>query len=176
MYIIKRLYLKKKTSMLPKYSTCCCCSSRTLRFGNRKKRPYRIRENTGISVKESIVNALETITDYIRAVLPDSACAKLSNLERVLHPLSVVKIQSPNEKVHSWIRDSFAIKPCYHRYSSRNSSSSSNSEPNNNKSKSMKYQRKRRKGSVKEERSQSPTETITILSSSSTTANSTRQE
>lgn len=155
--------------MSPKYSTCRRCRSRIFRFGNRtrvSKRPFRIRGNTRITVKQFILHALETLTDYIRAVLPDSAGA---NLER---PLSVTKIQTPNEKVRSWIRESFARKPCY--YSSRDSSSSSSSI--SSESKSMKFQRKRRRVSVKEKRSQSPAETITILSTSSATENSTRQE
>lgn len=152
--------------MSPKYSTCrCCCSSRNSRFENRNgvsKRSYRIRRNARITVKQFIVNALETVTDYIRAVLSDSAGIKLSDLERFFDPLSVGKIQTPSEKVRSWIRDSFAIKP------SRDSSSSSSS----NESKSIKHQRKRRGDSVKEKRmrrSQSPVETITLHSSSSVT-------
>lgn len=170
------MFKEKKRSMLPKYSTCRCCSSRRYHFRNRNrvsKRPYRIRENSQITVKQFIVNALETVTDYIRAALPDSPCAKLYNLERLLHPLSEAKMQSPTEKVKSWLYNSVAIKPCYHRHSSRDSSSSTTST---NESKRMKYERKRKIPSVKQKRSQSPIETITIPSSSSATENSTREE
>lgn len=162
--------------MSPKYSTCRRCSSRRFHFRNRNgvlKRPYRIRENSRITAKQFIVNALETVTDYIRAVLPDSPCAKLYNVERLLHPLSTSKTQSPTEKVKSWLYNSFEIKPCYHRYSSRDSSSSTTST---NESKRMKYERKKKIPSVKQERSQSPIETTTIHSSSSATENSTREE
>lgn len=140
---------------------CCCCHrSRSFRFGNTtrvSKHPYR--ENTRITVKQFILHALETITDYIRAVLPEP-----SNQER---PLSI----NPTEKVRSWIRDSFVENPRCRRHSPQASSSSSSSDE------SKSIQRKRRRASVKGKRGQSPTETITILSSSSAaTENSTRQE